>query len=252
MPRRAAGGRARSKKERKVSRISSLVVPVMPRVYESRPRPRALRLGGGALGLLAAIGAEPRTRNLRPVMLTGRSVACLPGDEYRLLDALRAHLPEGVAAALRPAPRGEVVELVADHVDWTTARYVPAVTRAFAAGIGHVLVGTRALLGEGWDCPAGQRADRLHERRRVGLRPADAGAEPAAGSCGFPRSSRPTGTSCASRLSSSAGEPTTGGSSGATRTCTRRARTAASSQASRTYTRTCRRSPRRPWSTSPA
>ncbi|MDR0344400.1 MAG: DEAD/DEAH box helicase, partial [Nocardiopsaceae bacterium] len=37
---------------------------------------------------------------------------------------------------------------------WAPRRYVPLVTRFFSEGETRCLVGTRALLGEGWDAPA--------------------------------------------------------------------------------------------------
>src|SRR5699024_12375934 len=37
---------------------------------------------------------------------------------------------------------------------WTSRTWVPYVTEFFDSGASHVLIGTRALLGEGWDAPA--------------------------------------------------------------------------------------------------
>jgi hypothetical protein len=55
----------------------------------------------------------------------------------------------------QPSPRGaawdDVVSIAPAHPLWRTRVYVPLLTRAFEAGVIQCLVGTRALLGEGWD-----------------------------------------------------------------------------------------------------
>jgi hypothetical protein len=38
-------------------------------------------------------------------------------------------------------------------IGWTARLWLPLVTRWFEAGGSQVLIGTRGLLGEGWDCP---------------------------------------------------------------------------------------------------
>ncbi|MDO8186591.1 DEAD/DEAH box helicase family protein [Conexibacter sp. JD483] len=153
------------------------------------PESTSLTLGGG-LALLRAIAADTRTELLAPLLVTGTTVACAVGDHARWREALAAELPQPLAALLTveplPGAGGDVplVRLTAAHPDWTTATWVPAVTRAFAAAganlpqagahedrtiaplsggrtsggrdaerCGRVLIGTRALLGEGWDCP---------------------------------------------------------------------------------------------------
>ncbi|MDW5598688.1 DEAD/DEAH box helicase family protein, partial [Conexibacter stalactiti] len=123
------------------------------------PEETALTLGGG-LALLSALAADDRTALLHPLLVTGTTVACAPADAEGWLAALAAELPPEVAATLRVEPLGgdaPLARLTADHAGWSTATYVPAVTRAFAGdgphAAGRVLIGTRALLGEGWDCP---------------------------------------------------------------------------------------------------
>ena len=131
-----------------------------------QPEDSPLILSGGALGLLEAIGADARLAGLRPVAATGRTVACLADDAPALLAALRAELAPDVAGRLEAMPhavrastglhdglaRG-LCAVSAEHAAWRTATYVPALTRLFARGDVAVLVGTRGLLGEGWDCP---------------------------------------------------------------------------------------------------
>ncbi len=105
---------------------------------------------GSARLALASLLADPVTRSLSPVLLTGRTVAAAPDVLERLRRRLDLDLvvgpPDGDGIAeLRAAP-GAVP-------GWTTRVWVPAVTDFFTDGESQVLVGTRALLGEGWDAP---------------------------------------------------------------------------------------------------
>ena len=43
--------------------------------------------------------------------------------------------------------------MVSDDRSWTPRTWTAALTRTYVTGAVRVLVGTRALLGEGWDCP---------------------------------------------------------------------------------------------------
>ena len=58
--------------------------------------------------------------------------------------------PEPRVATL---PNGERVVRVVGDVIWTTATYLPLVTAFFQSGGSRCIIGTRALLGEGWDAP---------------------------------------------------------------------------------------------------
>lgn len=86
-----------------------------------------------------------------PVLLTGRTVAAGAEHARRLVEVLRG-LDPGLDLATEPLPglEGRFHRLVGA---WSSRRWVPLVTRAFQAGHCDVLVGTRALLGEGWDAP---------------------------------------------------------------------------------------------------
>jgi superfamily II DNA or RNA helicase len=97
------------------------------------------RQAGSAWEALAHVTAT--NPGLRVVLLTGSSVggtpdalAALAGTDRRIVE--RA---EGLAAI---------------EATWTPRQWVPEVTRLFQEGAIQVLVGTRGLLGEGWDAPA--------------------------------------------------------------------------------------------------
>ena len=99
-----------------------------------------------------------------------------------------------------PAADGKVTDFDGGP-GWEPRRYVPLVTRFFAEGGTRCLIGTRALLGEGWDAPGVNvvdRPDRGHHARPPSCRPG-------AGRCGWTRPGRrrspTTGRSSASPTS---------------------------------------------------
>lgn len=102
---------------------------------------------GSARLVLARLLSDPRTAALHPVLVTGRAVAA---------DAVTARAL--VAFAREQAPGldlDDVPERAAGPVDvtgrWRSRHWVPLVTRFYETGAARALVGTRALLGEGWD-----------------------------------------------------------------------------------------------------
>ncbi len=103
---------------------------------------------GSAYAVLAGLVAEPQTALLAPLMVTGATVAGSPDT----LDRLRTYAEgQGLSGADRL-----VVEEVGDGLahltgSWSSRSWVPVVTAFFQAGHTQVIVGTRALLGEGWD-----------------------------------------------------------------------------------------------------
>ena len=113
---------------------------------------------GSARCVLEHLVAQPATAALDPVLMTARTVACGRSTGVRLRSWLRAQEPALDLALLpmRDGPhggaRGSDTELV--HLagrGWTPRRWVPLLTRFFDEGGTRVLVGTRGLLGEGWD-----------------------------------------------------------------------------------------------------
>jgi superfamily II DNA or RNA helicase len=117
-----------------------------------QPDDAPLLLAGGTRSMLAALGGDVRTNLLTPLMVTGTAVACLPADADAVRKLLAAELP-ALAGALEAVTDGGVTLIAPVGTGWDSADYVPAATRLLAAGAVHVLVGTRALLAEGWDCP---------------------------------------------------------------------------------------------------
>jgi superfamily II DNA or RNA helicase len=107
---------------------------------------------GGALLTLRTLLADEVTTALDPVLLTGQRVACGAGTAPALVGWLAEQAPGLAATASVAGPDGIVT--VDGDAGWEPRQYVPLVTRFFTEGGTRALVGTRALLGEGWDAPS--------------------------------------------------------------------------------------------------
>ena len=110
---------------------------------ERQPEGSPLALSGGARGVVRALGGDIRTAALRPLLVTGSTVACLPDDATRFAGALGAaesQLHDGLT--------------LLSTAGWDTRSWVNSAGRALAEGMTQVMVSTRALLGEGWDEPS--------------------------------------------------------------------------------------------------
>ncbi|NUL60319.1 DEAD/DEAH box helicase family protein [Brevibacterium luteolum] len=106
---------------------------------------------GSALLVLETLIADPRTEPLRPLLVSGRTVAGAAG----VLSDLHAWIAESdTALASRLAmsePSNGVSRL---EGGWTARTWLPLITEYFSRGHAQILIGTRGLLGEGWDAPA--------------------------------------------------------------------------------------------------
>ena len=109
---------------------------------ERQPEGSPLALAGGARGVLRALGEDLRTETLRPLLVTARTLACLPGQAPGLAAALGAtEIEQAGGLALLHAP------------GWESRDRVARAGEALAGATTQLLVGTRGLLGEGWDAP---------------------------------------------------------------------------------------------------
>lgn len=103
----------------------------------------------GALRVFEFLAADEITRELRPVLLTARHLRVRSEDAATIAAHLQALLRADVT----------VVETSGTTCDLQVAeggrsRLVAAVSELIRLGVVRVLVGTRGLLGEGWDCPS--------------------------------------------------------------------------------------------------
>ena len=161
---------------------SSPTSPRRPRHGARGPVPAVMDEGaGGALLALDDAARRPSTAALDPVLMTGQRVACGPQTARRLAGRARA-APTPASAHRQPAAAdGRGHGRQSRRPGWEPRRYVPLVTRFFADGGSRCLVGTRALLGEGWDAPAVNVVDRLDRGDHAHLRRAGPRPRPAAG-----------------------------------------------------------------------
>ncbi|WP_460870277.1 DEAD/DEAH box helicase family protein [Nocardioides pakistanensis] len=102
---------------------------------------------GSAVATLEALVADPTTAALSPLLVTGSVVAGAPLVLAELAAWVGEHHPH-LAGKLEIDGDGPVAELVGP---WSSRTWVRPVTSFFEAGHCRVLVGTRGLLGEGWD-----------------------------------------------------------------------------------------------------
>ncbi|WP_116952710.1 DEAD/DEAH box helicase family protein [Jiangella endophytica] len=102
---------------------------------------------GSARLVLTRLLSDPRTAVLHPVLVTGRAVATDAATARELVSFVREHAP-GLRLDDVPARATGAVDVTGG---WRSRHWVPLVTRFYETGATRALVGTRALLGEGWD-----------------------------------------------------------------------------------------------------
>ncbi|NED96543.1 DEAD/DEAH box helicase family protein [Phytoactinopolyspora alkaliphila] len=102
---------------------------------------------GSARLVLANLLADPRTTLLEPVLITGRTVAAHALTARKLVAFVAEHAPRLELDDI-PSDADGMVEITGR---WRSRQWVPLVTRFYETGEARILVGTRALLGEGWD-----------------------------------------------------------------------------------------------------
>lgn len=105
----------------------------------------------GVLRTFSTIVADDRLVSLMPILNTSRHLRIAIRDVSTIIPRLASLT--GVTAEIANADDDpNIVELSLPGV--TTARAVAAVSALLTSGYVRVVVGTRGLLGEGWDCPA--------------------------------------------------------------------------------------------------
>lgn len=102
---------------------------------------------GSALAALEVLLTDPSTAVLNPMLVTGSVVAAAESTLQDLVAFVAARDPE-LAARLRVEGGSPVATC---STGWTSRTWVAHVTAYLEAGRTQVLVGTRGLLGEGWN-----------------------------------------------------------------------------------------------------
>lgn len=109
---------------------------------------------GSALRLFHHLAEHPELSALSPVLLTGKTFMVTKENVDFLLAEFNRYIEQNrLQAACRPLrpDAGSVVEIVGEGADWASRTYVRMATDLFDRGIVRCLIGTRGLLGEGWD-----------------------------------------------------------------------------------------------------
>jgi hypothetical protein len=107
---------------------------------------------GGAIAAFKTLTRDPVTDALHPVLLTGSGVLVDDDIGLELKQAAEAWLAaEKYQVELQLGQDEGFHVLKGSGRDWTPRVYVELITEMFQRGITRCLVGTRGLLGEGWD-----------------------------------------------------------------------------------------------------
>ena len=111
----------------------------------------AVQASGSARLAFVALARSSLADQLRPVLCTGRTVALRRED----LAGFRAACPPQLADRLLAEPFDGIRSIVRIEAGagWSARVWTPLVTAWLVAGHTRCVVGTRGLLGEGWDCP---------------------------------------------------------------------------------------------------
>lgn len=108
---------------------------------------------GSARHTFRSLLARPELNALDPVLVTGSTLWVDADTADALTSRINSRLAElDLEATCRAEPAGDrLAEIHGQGPGWSSRTYVRLVTEAFEAGVTRCLVGTRGLLGEGWD-----------------------------------------------------------------------------------------------------
>lgn len=107
---------------------------------------------GGAIAAFRALLGEPVTNRLDPILLTGSTVLVDADLVELFLDEANAWLRKrSKKVDLTEHPHRTYCVITGSGSDWCPRVYVEMITDLFQSGTTRCLVGTRGLLGEGWD-----------------------------------------------------------------------------------------------------
>lgn len=107
---------------------------------------------GGAIAAMRALTSNDVTDSLDPVLVTGQTVIVDDDLLPAFIEAAGAWFEErGLVVEMTPELDGGFYRIHGSGRDWTVRHYVMMITALFERGLTRCLVGTRGLLGEGWD-----------------------------------------------------------------------------------------------------
>lgn len=109
---------------------------------------------GGAISVIKELVSDEELDRLNPVMVTGKSLLCDDdiAEEYlRLFGEWAKENSLDIKLTMKPAFGGKLAEIEGYGSDWNTKSAVLFTTNIFEKGLSKCIIGTRGLLGEGWD-----------------------------------------------------------------------------------------------------
>ncbi|HWH30846.1 MAG TPA: DEAD/DEAH box helicase family protein [Mycobacteriales bacterium] len=129
--------------------------PTAPSRLRDAPGAGVEPVPGSARTALHALAASSLGPHLRPVLVTGRTVA-MRRDDVAAFRASAAVQAAGLSDRFVTEPLDGVRAVVRLDAGpgWTPRVWTALVTAWLVEGGTRCVVGTRGLLGEGWDCPA--------------------------------------------------------------------------------------------------
>ncbi|OGV37494.1 MAG: hypothetical protein A2X48_19260 [Lentisphaerae bacterium GWF2_49_21] len=107
---------------------------------------------GGAVSAMRTLTSNHCVDVLDPILVTGQSVIVDDDLLARFLEEASKWFKErNLVADLTTELDGGFYRIHGSGRDWNTGNYVSMITSLFEKGVTRCLVGTRGLLGEGWD-----------------------------------------------------------------------------------------------------
>ncbi len=107
---------------------------------------------GGAVAAFKQLLTDQATDRLEPILVTGSTILIDDEIESSFLDASRKWLRKrSLKVELQSNPVLEFRQIIGRGNDWSPRVYIEMITALFQQGLTKCLVGTRGLLGEGWD-----------------------------------------------------------------------------------------------------
>jgi len=109
---------------------------------------------GGAISVIKELVTDEELDRLNPVMVTGKSLLCDDDLAETYLEQFKKWAEEhgyDILLSMKPVFGGRLYEIEGSGKDWNTKSAVLFTTSLLEKGITRCMVGTRGLLGEGWD-----------------------------------------------------------------------------------------------------
>jgi hypothetical protein len=109
---------------------------------------------GGAISVIKELVSDPELDTLDPVMVTGKSLLCDDDIAETYVKKFYEWAREAgydITLSMKPVYDGKLCEIEGSGKDWNTKSAVLFTTSLLDKGIIKCIVGTRGLLGEGWD-----------------------------------------------------------------------------------------------------